>query len=134
MNGKLLPLPNLNRVVLKLKKNILKLKDKRKRWLWTSRDGNLTIPPRDRGNVWEPCHWGSLYSSCFRLYFTVRLKKKRRNIQNTGRSLLTYGVVLLHDNTHPPSAQHTQNLLSILLKRNIYDHLRRVLSDFQLST
>ncbi|GFW83103.1 histone-lysine N-methyltransferase SETMAR [Trichonephila clavipes] len=52
-------------------------------------------------------------------YFAT-LTKLRRAIQNKRRGLLTYGVLLLHDNPRPHSAINTQNLIRSFGWEQIY--------------
>jgi histone-lysine N-methyltransferase SETMAR len=49
------------------------------------------------------------------------LKKLRRTNQNKRRGLLTYGVVLLHDNALPHAAARTQALLEHF-NSELFDH------------
>jgi glycine cleavage system protein P-like pyridoxal-binding family len=49
------------------------------------------------------------------------LKKLHRAIQNKRRGMLTSGVVLLHDNTHPHTAACTHALLQ-QFRWDLFDH------------
>jgi len=65
------------------------------------------------------------------------LNKLRRSIQNKRRRMLTKGVILLHNNTQPHTAAHTNALIK-LFNWEIFDHppysLDLAPSDYNLFT